>query len=252
VNRRAFLQSAPLIGFLGARVGAAQQATSSILEPWKPGALDIHHLAYGRGNSTFVICPDGTTILIDVGTTEDSLKVSSAQKPNANVRPGEWIASYIARHMRAAGRRELDYFLLTHLHPDHAGDLGPENPRSPKGDYRLTGVMDVDAQLRIAKLVDRGFPDYDYPAPQLAPFARNYMDYVKSRVRLGETASAFAPGAKIRCALCGRPDGIPISPSETWGRMARCGRDPAMAHANVSLICGPCEMRIIPRRICAP
>jgi glyoxylase-like metal-dependent hydrolase (beta-lactamase superfamily II) len=71
--------------------------------------------------------------------------------------------------MRAAGRRELDYFLLTHIHPDRLGDLGPENPRSPKGEYRLTGVMDVDAQVPIAKLIDRGFPDYTYPLPLRLP-----------------------------------------------------------------------------------
>jgi beta-lactamase superfamily II metal-dependent hydrolase len=156
--------------------------------------LDIHHLAYGRGNSTFVLCPDATTILIDAGTTDDPLEVSSAQKPNANIRPGEWIAAYMLRQMQAAGRQELDYFLLTHIHPDHLGDLGPENPRSRKGDYRLTGVMDVDARVRIGKLIDRGFPDYNYPLPQRAPFALNYLAYVKSRVQLGEACERFQVG----------------------------------------------------------
>ncbi len=129
MDRRAFLQATAWIGVSAPR----------IFEPWKPGTLDIHHLAYGRGNSTFILCPDATTILIDAGTTEDDLEVSSAQKPDASRRPGEWIASYIQRQMQPAARRELDYFLLTHIHPDHLGDLGPDNPRSTKGDYQLTG-----------------------------------------------------------------------------------------------------------------
>jgi len=88
--------------------------------------------------------------------------------------------------MQAAGRRDLDYFLLMHIHPDHLGNLGPKNPSSPKGNYLLTGVMDVDAQVRIANLIDRGFPDYNYPLPQQAPFALNYLEYIKSHLRHGQ------------------------------------------------------------------
>jgi beta-lactamase superfamily II metal-dependent hydrolase len=154
MNRRSFLQSAAL----------QVLSNSPPFEPWTPGTLDIHHLAYGRGNSTFVLCPDGTTLLIDAGTNDDSLDVSCAQKPNDHVSPGAWIAAYILRQMKAAGRKDLDYFLLTHLHPDHLG-----------------AVMDVDARVRIARFIDRGFPDYQYPLPQKAPFAVNYTQYARSR-----------------------------------------------------------------------
>jgi glyoxylase-like metal-dependent hydrolase (beta-lactamase superfamily II) len=150
IDRRSFLKLASAAAFAGS-VRDYAESTSPVLEPWKPGMLDIHHLAYGRGNSTFAICPDGTTLLIDAGTIEDSLDVSCAQKPNANVRPGQWIASYVLRQMRAARRTELDYALITHLHPDHLGDLGPENPPSPKGNYRLTGIMDVDAIVPVSR-----------------------------------------------------------------------------------------------------
>src|SRR5215469_10970070 len=100
MNRRIFLQTAVLTQFRSARA----QTQPLVFEPWKPGMLDIHHLAYGRGNSTFALCPDGTTILIDAGTTEDSLEVSSRQKPNTNMRPAEWISAYLLRQMQAAGR----------------------------------------------------------------------------------------------------------------------------------------------------
>jgi hypothetical protein len=166
--------------------------------------LDIHHLAYGRGNSTLILFPDATTILIDAGTTEDSLEVSSPHKPNANMRPGEWIATYLLRQMRAAGRSDLDYFLLKH--PSRpSGDLGPENPPSPKGDYRLTGLMDVDARIRIAKLIDRGFPEYDYPAAQQGPVAMNYLAYVRARQRMGEACERFQPGRADQIRLVRGP-----------------------------------------------
>ncbi len=209
MNRRAFLQSTAVMGFWGSSVGNSQTSPSATLAPWKAGTLDIHHLAYGRGNSTFVLCPDGTTILIDAGTTEDSLQVSSAQKPNANIRPGQWIAAYVSRHMRGAGRRDLDYFLLTHIHPDHLGDLGPENPRSLKGNYRLTGLMDVDAQVHIGKLIDRGFPDYNYPLPLQAPFALNYLEYAKSRVKLGAPCERLQVGKLDQIRLLRQPNIYP-------------------------------------------
>ena len=186
-----------------------RRSPSSVFEPWTPGTLDIHHLAYGRGNSTFVLCPDGTSLLIDAGTTVDSLQVSSPQRPNNNIRPGQWISAYALREMRAAGRRDLDYFLLTHIHPDHLGDLGPENPRSPKGKYRLTGVMDIDAQIRIGRLIDRGFPDYNYPLPQQAPFALNYLQYVKSRLARGEPCERFQVGRMDQIRLIRRPGDYP-------------------------------------------
>lgn len=205
MNRRKFLKLGAFAGAFASVRGFAESALST-LEPWKPGMLDIHHLAYGRGNSTFVLCPDGTTILIDAGTTEDSLEVSCAQKPSAQVRPGEWIASYILRQMEPAGREELDYALITHIHPDHVGDLGPENPPSRKGNYRLTGISDVDARVPIRKLIDRGFPEYDYPLPVQAPFALNYLEYVRSRQSRGESTERVVVGSAAQIRLIRNPD----------------------------------------------
>jgi hypothetical protein len=168
--------------------------------------LDIHHLAYGRGNSTFIFCPDGTTFLVDAGVTNDSTKVSCAQKPDAHVRPGEWIASYALRQMKPSGRKELDYALITHIHPDHLGDPTAEDVPSPKGNYTLTGITDVDAQLPIRKLIDRGFPDYSYPTPSQAPFAQNYMNYIKSRQSLGDATERIEVGSSTQIRLRQHPD----------------------------------------------
>jgi beta-lactamase superfamily II metal-dependent hydrolase len=237
MNRRKFLKLAASVGLYG-RISVHDhgESASSTLEPWKPGMLDIHHLAYGRGNSAFVLGPDGTTILIDAGTTEDSLAVSCAQKPNTNVRPGQWIASYILRQMNAAGREELDYALITHIHPDHLGDPGPECPLSTKGNYRLTGIMDVDARVPIAKLIDRGFPDYSYPLPPQAPFARNYLGYVRSREDLGESTERIKVGSASQIHPVRHPGQYPnfavrnlAANGEVWtgvgGQTRRCFPD---------------------------
>jgi hypothetical protein len=167
-------------------------------------------LATGRGNSTLFLLPDGTTLLVDAGATQDSLAVSAPPKPNASLRPGQWIARYAARHLKAAGRTEIDYFLLTHLHPDHAGDVGPHTPLSSASTYRLTGVTDVDALLPIRTLLDRGYPDYRYPSPPpSAPFAQNYLRYVESRRKQGKLTARFQVGSSEQIRLLRQPREYP-------------------------------------------
>jgi beta-lactamase superfamily II metal-dependent hydrolase len=205
MNRRRFLQLASATSLYGSLRGFAQAAAPT-LEPWQPGMLDIHHLAYGRGNSSFILCPDGTTFLIDAGVTTNSTKVACAQKPDSHIRPGEWIASYALRQMKPAGRKELDYALITHIHPDHLGDPAEETVTSSKGNYKLTGITDVDAQLPIRKLIDRGYPDYSYPAPGHDAFAENYEEYVKVRQRLGETTERIKVGSSTQIRLVQHAD----------------------------------------------
>jgi hypothetical protein len=74
------------------------QQPGTRLAPWTPGCLDIHHIATGRGNATFILMPDGTSLLIDAGSTNDKLDVSAAPRPSAERRPGEWIGRYVRRH----------------------------------------------------------------------------------------------------------------------------------------------------------
>jgi beta-lactamase superfamily II metal-dependent hydrolase len=77
---------------------------------WRPGALEIHHLAMGQADATLVIGPTGRTLLVDVGETAWD---SSAGALTA----GAYIAA-------ATGCRRLDYVLLTHFHLDHVGYVG--------------------------------------------------------------------------------------------------------------------------------
>lgn len=188
LNRRSFLQATAGLAILGSRAVFSEQESpektfaNEELPSWKPGILDIHHINTGRGNSSLVICPDGTSILIDAGAANSPVLFMNAARPNESLRPGQWIARYIQRHLRATGREQLDYAVVTHLHGDHMGELAPICPKSGYGDYHLTGISDVAKLIQIRKLIDRGFPDYSYPEPVTDSSARNYIAYVHSRV----------------------------------------------------------------------
>jgi len=186
------------------------------LAPWTPGTLDLHHISTGRGNVTYIVCPDGTTLLVDAGALNSAPGWSSdekyriAPKPNSSRRPGEWIARYIQRHMPPGRSPGIDCFLLTHFHADHMGaiDLLPHTPVFSKfGQYELTGVMDVHEAVPIHRIVDRAWPDYNYPVPLEDPHQQNYRSFLKDFVRNGGTVERFIPGVdnqiKLVTALAG-------------------------------------------------
>ena len=111
------------------------------LVPWSDGELDIHHISTGRGNATLFVLPDGTSV--DAGARPEQPEAPS--RPSNARRPGEWVACYVARTLPEP---KLDYVLITHFHGDHMG-----------------GLADVASALEIGKVLDRGWPDYDYPRP---------------------------------------------------------------------------------------
>jgi Metallo-beta-lactamase superfamily len=172
--------------------------------PWSPGVLDIHHIDSGRGNATFILAPDGTTILIDCGASNDGLEVSAPARPNSSRRPGEWVAAYARRHARAAGRNALDYLIVTHIHPDHIGDVGPPATGAMQGTYQLTGVSDVDRLMPAEVVLDRGYPDYGPLPPLAAPFTSNYLAWLNERQRTGRAIERLDVGSdsqiELRCA----------------------------------------------------
>ncbi|WP_050468554.1 ComEC/Rec2 family competence protein [Herbaspirillum chlorophenolicum] len=194
-KRRQLIQailSAPLAA--GAVLPGRAAAQGQSLPAWQPGLLDIHHIATGRGNATLMVLPDGTTLLMDAGATDDSLDVSFSPRPDGSRRPGQWIARYIQRRLKETGTQALDYLMVSHFHPDHTGDVGADAPPSRLGPYRLSGVTDVAEMVPIGTVVDRDFPGYDYPTVWTAPFATNYFSYVKSRVAKGQDVQRFRVG----------------------------------------------------------
>ncbi|MDY0961095.1 ComEC/Rec2 family competence protein [Massilia sp. CFBP9026] len=175
-----------------ATAGEVPDRLGERLAPWKPGWLDIHHIATGRGNASFVLLPDGTSLLIDAGASSNALDVSVAPRPDASRRPGEWIGRYAARHLRRAGLDGIDYLLATHVHPDHTD-----------------GVADVAEQLPVRTVIDRGFPDYAYPQRVDAPFAAGYRAWVTARRAAGLAVERFRVGSASQVAPRGHRPGVP-------------------------------------------
>jgi beta-lactamase superfamily II metal-dependent hydrolase len=181
---------------LVAAAAAFAQQPGQPLPPWSPGTLDIHRISTGKGDAVLYIFPDGTTMLADPGaTTREGPRVTE-QRPNASRTPGEWVVRYI-RHMLKDP--VLEYALISHFHGDHMGDFAP-NPKTSRG-FKLSGITEVGDQIPIRKLIDRNWPDYNYPAPLKSRIVENYRAFIKAK---GIKVERFIPGrndqivAKVR------------------------------------------------------
>ena len=67
------------------------------------GALTVHFIDVGQGDSTFIELPNGETMLIDAGERDR----------------GESVVAYI----NSAGYNKIDYLIGTHPHSDHIGGM---------------------------------------------------------------------------------------------------------------------------------
>ena len=203
IPRRAGCGLAGLLVF----AAAASAQVPEPLPPWTPGTLDIHHLSTGQGNSTFFVLPDGTTMLLDAGAAAPPV---ATPRPDASRSAGERIARYVTR-MGPAGREPgIDYALLTHFHRDHMGFVTDESPMSAHGDYRLAGITDVAEHVPIRRMLDRGWPDYDYPEPLEEPSIANYRRFLDVRQRVdGLVPERFAPGRADQLRLLWDPAAYP-------------------------------------------
>lgn len=160
------------------------------LAPWREGFLDIHHIATNRGNSTLIILPDGTVMMIDAGAIYGTTPYLEAPSPSAERRPGEWIGRYAQRRLKEAGlANAIDVFMLTHHHDDHMGAV-PKDVAANKYGVVLTGVSDVDALVPIHRIVDRD-PTFTYPAPPesyAAEAQNNYAAFLKMKSSLNSAS----------------------------------------------------------------
>ena len=126
-------------------LGACQlQEDTDIFPAWQKGELEIHQIYTGRGESSFLIFPDGTTMLIDAGDYDPKDYPQMGELlPDTSRRAGEWIARYVQRVNPHKAR--VDYLMISHFHSDHIGDVQNVAPhtigRHP--DYILTGIAET-------------------------------------------------------------------------------------------------------------
>jgi ribonuclease BN (tRNA processing enzyme) len=184
------------------------QISHEALPPWTEGYLYIHHISTGRGNSAYMVMPDGTTMLIDAGETDQDFIKSVAPlkpfppRPNAEHAAGYWIADYI-REFAPKGRPVvLDYALITHFHTDHMGMLLPSSPMSTTGAYQLTGITEVADLVPIKTLIDRAAPTYTTPVDLRTchessneKTLANYLKMADYRRQHGQALVGLRPGA---------------------------------------------------------
>ena len=183
--------------FLSERAAALSIASGGSFPAWQPGNLDIHHIDTGRGNATFILGPEGTTLLIDCGVSNTSLESTSPPRPDGSRAPGEWVARYALRHARAARRTSLDYMVATHIHPDHIGDIPPGAVPGPQG-YVPTGLSDVDDRMPATVVIDRAFPDFGLIEPPKAAFTSNYLGWLHSRRARNRRVEAARAGSSTQ------------------------------------------------------
>ena len=172
---------------------------ADILAPWKEGYLDIHQISTGRGNATFMILPDGTTMMVDMGDLGDTSHFRQEVMPavpSSAKSPAQWVARYV-RHFSEPLHNDgkIDYMLITHYDSDHIGAPG------------IRGVSELDTLLHIEKIVDRG---YDYPTVEQALSMNRWTlpDYLKtleSRAKRGLGYEKFVVGSDSQFTLIHQP-----------------------------------------------
>ncbi len=170
-------------------------AVGAPLPAWTPGTLDIHQISTGRGNSALFVMPDATTLLVDAGAAGDGIAETDPH-PDASRTPGAWIARYLIRH----GVTALDYALITHFHGDHMGQVLSTSPIDRTGTYKLCGITEVAETVAIRKLLDRGWPDYSYPAPFTDETMSNYRRFIDAR-KSSMAVERFQPGSASQIRL---------------------------------------------------
>jgi beta-lactamase superfamily II metal-dependent hydrolase len=167
----------------------AAQTVGQVLPRWTPGTLDIHHINTGRGNAALLMLPDGTTLLVDAGHGDHVPPRGTPPRPDGSRSPGEWIARY-ARAMAASA---IDYGYVTHFHDDH-----------------MYAMVDLAERIPIRKMIDRGWPAYDYPSVDHDEFqAPEFLRYRAFLQQGGTKAERLRPGRNDQIVLTADPTKYP-------------------------------------------
>ena len=165
----------------------AQVKAGDAYPDWTTGYMDIHHINTGRGECVFAILPDGTTLMIDAGNS------NSPARPDDSRSAGEWITRYILHMMRPLPDKKLDYIFLTHFDGDHIGS-----------------VHEVGDNIPFSKIVDRNWPDYNFPRPMSNNRSmQNYIGFVNRHIAGGAIAEQFQVGSNRQFTLLRQADKYP-------------------------------------------
>ena len=197
------------------------------LSAWTEGTLDIHFINTTTGECTFIIFPDGTQMLVDAAgsitatgavgsTTNTGIRSRWDPTTDPDFRAGKFIADYIKDCMAWTGNDKLDYVVNTHFHADHFGGYSTALPVSDLSmTYRKQSLPEVLDLLPVGLLLDRGYPDYNYPFDMQtkasnASTIKNYVTAVKwHAANKGLKAEMFKAGSSTQISMLRNPDAYP-------------------------------------------
>ena len=174
------------------------------LPAWEEGYLDIHSINSGRGECTFYILPDGTTMLVDAGEfhTSGAKYPMVEQKPDTLTRPYKVYSTYIQNILPCSD--SIHYALATHYHMDHIGRIESDYAVSDSG-YVLTGMMALYDEIPYRTLVDRSWPQYEDNVEQ-----KNWERFARSMSeRDGMKVEKFDLGSDSQFVLVNHPEKYP-------------------------------------------
>lgn len=179
------------------------------LPAWEEGILDIHAVNTARGECTFFILPDGTTMVVDAGEFiyQSKKMQNDPQRPNTFTRPADTYANYI-RHF-SPRKDSIDYFMLSHFHMDHMGQLEPEYSLSSNGDYIESGLTALYDRIPFRIAIDRAYPDFDAMdvKARSEKSLENYRKFLNCHVNKGALkAEALKLGSDSQISLQYNPD----------------------------------------------
>lgn len=211
-----FALSLPILLLSFSKIMIAQEIGEKLPE-WTPGTLDIHEISTGRSSSTFFVLPDGTTMLYDAGDFTEVAQQWRVPRyleitPNDSRSPGEWTLRYIERVLDQPEipNRQIDYAMPSHFHMDHMGQITDKSPMSEKGDYALSGFTLIGDIIPIKKIMDRGWPDYDYLTNPNDRTLNNYKKFIEwQRGNSDLQAERFEPGRNDQITLKNNPAEYP-------------------------------------------
>ncbi len=187
------------------------EAKPKQMKEWSKGYLDIHHISTGRGSAIFFILPDGTRMLADAGDLGDPSRWTHKEimpaVPSEEKTPAEWIARYIEHFSKPLNRElYLDYAMITHFDSDHYGMLDHTAITVEGKPYKYTGITHLANLVPIRTLIDRGYPNYDYPTVERfrkrnGKLFLNYLELIKEREGLGLKNEQFHVGSDKQFVL---------------------------------------------------
>lgn len=175
-----------------------------VLPGWKEGYLDIHAINTGRGESSLLIFPDGTTMIVDVASArigyDDPISPPPPKKPNEDAVPIEVVMNYTNHFIKDASEK-LNYIMISHWHGDHMGGYSASYPMY--SNFRLAGVTHLGAMIKFDKIIDRGYPNYDFPR-DISNEVRmaNYIKFINwAKKEYNASAEIFDVGSKDQITL---------------------------------------------------